>query len=77
MFYILAFLLDFLVVLNDVQILRFLKKECLTLKEVKLQLTQNSPNISNTALGHHSTYMSISSIILAYKFRAQPAISIS
>jgi hypothetical protein len=69
--------MDFLVVLNDVQMLRFLKKECLTLKEVKLQLTQNSPNISNTALGHYSTYMSISSIILAYKFRARAATSIS
>lgn len=76
-FYILASLMDLLVVLNDAQILRFLKKEGLTLGVVKQQLMENRTEITATALGPHTIYLSVSSIIMAYKFRSRSMTSIS
>lgn len=76
-FYILASLMDLLVVLNDAQILRFLKKEGLTLSVVKQQLLENRGEITGTALGGYTIYLSVSSLIKACKFRSRSMNSIS
>lgn len=69
--------MDLLVALNDAQILRFLKKEELTLGVIKQQLTENRAEITGTALGGYTNYLSVSSLIKMYKFCTRSMTSIS
>lgn len=76
-FYILASMMDCLVMLNDWQLLRFIRREQPALEKVKEELRTNSTNISNTAVGKYSVYLSIFEIVKHCKFRARSQTSIS
>jgi hypothetical protein len=76
-FYILASLMDLLVVLNEAQILRFLKKEGRMLETVKQQLAEGRQEVSGTALGPYNNYLSVSSMIKVYKLQPRSMTSIS
>jgi hypothetical protein len=76
-FYIIASLLDFLVVLNDVQILRFLGRDAHNVGRVRTELESNSTSISNTALGAYTNYLSLYDLIKCFKLKAKSLVSIS
>jgi hypothetical protein len=76
-FYVLASIMDLLVLLNDVQILEFINKEAEVLTKIKKELSNNSPNIPNTALGSYTNYLSLYDLVKCYKFKAESMTSIN
>lgn len=72
-----ASLMDFLVIMNNTQMLKFLKYEAFRLLEIRNELFINSSEIPSTAIGPYTHYMSIYSIVTAYKLSSRLAVSIS
>lgn len=69
--YIIASLLDLLIVMNDVQLLRFLRRERPYLDTVKKELSGNAETISNTMAGSYRNYLSIYDMIKAFKYHGK------
>lgn len=69
--------MDCLVMLNDWQIKRYLRREEPALDKVKKELASNNHDIPETAIGKYTIYLSIHQIIRNYKFRAKSMASIS
>lgn len=70
-------MMDCLVMLNDWQMYRHIKRERPQLDKIRQELASNSAEISTTASGSHTIYLSIHSMISSFKFRANSNTSIS
>lgn len=70
-------MLDLLIILNDVQLLRFLKRERPYIDTVKKELGENAEIISNTMAGSYRNYLSTYDLIKTFKYQGKFFTSIS